>query len=145
MKESQPGKATPTIIDLAKTPAEKASAKATSSVQTPATPHTDKDNTGEKAIEDPTPKKRDDSHPRLHDEEEVLPENLRRGILALINRSLRIAEDVAAYMRGIEDHEVHGQRLDGDVVRVLTERTKKRKAEGEAEEGRGSKVTKTTC
>ncbi|KAL1800129.1 hypothetical protein ACET3X_000471 [Alternaria dauci] len=74
-------------------------------------------------------------------EKEVSLEVIRRDILALVKRSLRIADDVSAYMQCIEGHETQGQKLDRDVGSLLDHRVQKRKAV--AQEWKGGKVART--
>ncbi|RMZ70526.1 hypothetical protein GMOD_00000630 [Pyrenophora seminiperda CCB06] len=60
------------------------------------------------------------------------PKIIRRSVLNLVKYSLKVSDDVASYMRGMEDddHELEGRALDRDVDKVLSGRVdKKRKAE----------------
>jgi hypothetical protein len=148
VNESHLGKAPPGIKakddDKANASAQRAHVEAASS----ATPHIDKDKAFKKVVQDPTPMKCGVSELPMHHEEhdstttqeDISPEEIRRSVLALVDHSLRVATDVAVYMQCVEDHEVQGQKLDGDVARVLSERVAKRKAV--SQKGRSGKVAR---
>jgi hypothetical protein len=148
VNESHMGKAPRAIKakddDEAKATDHRANVEAASS----ATPGIDKAKASKKVVGDPPPKEYDvPERPVLHEEEdsittqeEISAEEIRRSVLALVNRSLQVATDVAAYMHCVEDHEVQGQKLDGDVARVLSERVAKRKAV--SQKGKSGKVAR---
>jgi hypothetical protein len=129
-------------------PAQRANVKASS----PAARHKHKDKASRYTIDEPTPDDYSDHEPPTYSEgddsvtthEEISAEDIRRDVLALVNRSLQIADEIAAYMQLVEGHEVQGQKLDRDVNKVLTGRMKKRKveAQGQAQKGKSGKAVK---
>jgi len=133
MNESQLGKATNpfTLPDDDNISIQTATAQAAS----PTASHKPKDRASTRSVEMPAADTESDNEPLVQaegdnssaKEEHIAPEALRRGILALIDHSLQIAEDVSAYMQSIDDHEVQARKLDRAVEKVLTGPVKKRK------------------
>ncbi|KAI4955463.1 hypothetical protein J4E91_001324 [Alternaria rosae] len=101
----------------------------------PTASHKHKERASLRSVEEPAPDTESDNEPLAQAEEDnsfvteeyISAEELSRGILALINHSLQIAEDISAYMQSVVDHEVHARKLDRGVEKVLTGRLKKRK------------------
>jgi hypothetical protein len=127
-------------------PAQRANVK----VLPPVVRHKHKDKGSRNTVDEPTPDDYSDHEPPTDSDEdgaateheEISAEDIRRDVLALVNHSLQIANDIAAYMQLVEGHEVQGQKLDRDVNKVLTGRVKKRKAETQAQKGKSGKAVK---
>jgi hypothetical protein len=131
-----------------KVPAQRANVK----VLPPVVRHMHKDKASRNTVDEPTPDDYSDHEPPTHSDEdgaataheEISAEDIRRDVLALVNHSLHIANDIAAYMQLVEGHEEQGQKLDRDVNKVLTGRVKKRKVEAQAlaQTGKSGKAVK---
>lgn len=135
--------------DKAKMPPKKPSMKLAFPAKTPASSRAGKGYAPKDTSEYLTSKNRGDRKSRSHNEEydtdsfeeDISLGDIRRGVLALVQHSLQIADDVSAYMRCVEDHETHGQKLVRDMERLLEHRVEKRKAV--AQEGGEGKVART--
>ncbi|KAH8643638.1 hypothetical protein IG631_01101 [Alternaria alternata] len=135
--------------DKAKMPPKKPSMKLAFPAKTPASSRAGKGYAPKDTSEYLTSKNRGDPKSRSHNgeydtdsfEENVSPGDIRRSVLALVKHSLRIADDVSTYMRCVEGHETHGQKLVRDMERLLEHRVEKRKVV--AQEGGEGKVART--
>jgi len=92
-----------------------------------------KDRASARSIEEPVPDTDSDNGPLARTEEyntedKVSAAKLHSSILALLNHSFQVTDDVLAYMQHVLGHEAHAQELQRDVDEVLTERGKKRKS-----------------
>ncbi|KAI4920323.1 uncharacterized protein J4E92_008542 [Alternaria infectoria] len=131
MSESQLGKATSpiTLPDDDNISIQTANAHAASPTASPK----HKDRISTRSLEEAAPDTESDNGPLAHTEEyntedKVSAAKLHSSILALLNHSFQVTDDVLAYMQHVLGHEVHAQELQRDVDEVLTERGKKKKS-----------------
>jgi len=118
--------------------------RANAEAASPAAPNKHTQRAFEKSVEEPASDTSSDGETQIHTEEdntedEISPRALCRGVLALVNHSLHIADDVAGYMQYLGGNKVQAEELDCGVNQVLIRRVKKWKAEEKAQKGEGSK------